>query len=218
MKPVIKIDIASDVVCPWCYIGKRRLEKALGMLSEKYDFELQYHPFELNPDLPMEGISRKDHLIKKFGSEARYREIIEQTNRVALAEGLQFNLEKQLTSPNTRHIHRIIQYALLEDRHLEVVEAFFEAYFTKGIDLTKPDQIIDVAAKAGLPAEKVQILLSTDEGLERIEETEEHLQKLGITGVPFYIIENQYGISGAQPSESFIQIIEEVAAKKVGIA
>ena len=102
MKPVIKIDIVSDVVCPWCYIGKRRLEKAIDQLSDQYSFELEYHPFELNPEMPLQGVDQKQYLANKFGGETKYHQITEHTTRVAAEEGLSFHFNKQTTSPNTQ--------------------------------------------------------------------------------------------------------------------
>src|SRR5688572_22315651 len=114
MKPVIKIDVVSDVVCPWCYIGKRRLEKAIDQLSPDYTFEIEYHPFELNPNTPSEGVNQKEYLTEKFGSEDRYHQITAHTTQVAAQEGLSFNFDKQRVSPNTRLMHSIIQLAKLE--------------------------------------------------------------------------------------------------------
>src|SRR5579859_7797499 len=110
-KPVIKIDIVSDVVCPWCYIGKRRLEKAVDALSDKIDFEVEYHPFELNPDMPKEGRDQKEYLAEKFGGETRYNQITSSTEKAAALEGLKFDFSAQKTSPNTLDAHRLIAFA-----------------------------------------------------------------------------------------------------------
>ncbi len=212
-KPKIKIDVVSDVVCPWCYIGKRRLEKAVDLLQDKYEFELEYHPFELNPDMPVEGTDQKKYLTNKFGGEERYHQITDRVTIVAAEEGLHFDFGNQRISPNTREAHRVIQFAKQEGKQPEVKEAFMKAYFTEGIDLSKKENIIRVAAQAGLSKEKVEKFLSTDDGLAEVALAEKELQKLGITGVPFYIINNKYAISGAQPSESFVQAFEDIGAK-----
>lgn len=213
MKPKIKIDVVSDVVCPWCYIGKRRLEKAVDQLKDKYDFELEYHPFELNPEMPAGGTDQKVYLTNKFGGSDRYTQLTNQVTQVAATEGLNFDFANQKVSPNTREAHRIIQYAKQEGKQIEVKEAFMKAYFEQGVDLSKKENLLSVAAQAGLTKEKVEKLLSTDEGLMEVALAEKEMQKLGITGVPFYIINNQYGISGAQPAESFVQVFEDVAIK-----
>lgn len=209
-KPKIKVDIVSDVVCPWCYIGKRRIEKAMHTLADKYDFEVEYHPFELNPNMPAEGVDQKRYLSDKFGGEARYEKLTAQTTAAAAREGLNFDFSKQKISPNTRDAHRIIQYARQEARQPQVKEAFMKAYFEDGIDLTKKENLVAVAAGAGLSAQNVEKLLSTHDGLAEVEFAEQELQKLGISGVPFYIINNKYGVSGAQASETFIDVFENM--------
>ena len=212
MKPVIKIDIISDVVCPWCYIGKRRLEKALTQLSDQFDFELEYHPFELNPEMPETGVNQKEYLAKKFGSETKYHQLTNHTTRVAAEEGLQFDFSKQHVSPNTRKAHSIIQASKEEGKQLAMTEAFFKAYFTDGIDLSEKGNLISVAVNAGLQKEKVEELLADNSALAEVAVAEKEWQKLGINGVPFYIINNRYGVSGAQPSETFVKALEEIGA------
>lgn len=212
-KKKIKIDIVSDVVCPWCYIGKRRIERAIERLKDTYDFELVYHPFELNPSIPASGLDQKQYLSNRFGGEARYIEITKQVSAAAAKEGLQFDFEKQKISPNTRQVHRIIQFAKQKGKQPEVKEAFMKAYFEQGADLSKKENLITIATQAGLNREQVNTLLTSDEGLLDIERAEKELQKLGITGVPFYILDNKYGISGAQPTEVFIQAFEDIAAE-----
>ena len=212
-KAKIKVDIASDVVCPWCYIGKRRLEKAIETLKDKFEFEVEYHPFELNPDTPLNGVNQKEHLTRKFGGEDRYDQLTNNVTKVAQGEGLQFDFESQHVLPNTRNAHRVIQFAKQEGKQLEAKEAFMKAYFEQGVDLSKEENLVNVAVKAGLSKENVEKLLSTDEGLLEVALAEKEMQKLGITGVPFYIINNKYGVSGAQPSASFIQAFEDIGSK-----
>jgi predicted DsbA family dithiol-disulfide isomerase len=211
-KPKIKIDIVSDVVCPWCYIGKRRLEKAIETVSDQYDFELTYLPFELNPYMEKQGVDQKEYLSNKFGGEERYHQITDNTTSVAAQEGLTFNFYKQKVSPNTRSLHAIIDLAKEEGIQLKVVDAFFKAYFTNGIDLSKEENIITVAVDAGLEKQKTAQRLANENALTKIELTEKEIQKLGISGVPFYIVNNKYGISGAQMPESFISVFNEVVA------
>lgn len=212
-KTTVKIDVVSDVVCPWCYIGKRRLEKAIEDLSDKYNFEITYHPFELNPLMPLEGANQKQYLTKKFGDEARYQQITQQVTSVAATEGLTFDFDKQLVSPNTRDAHRIIELARKEGKQLAAKEAFLKAYFTDGVDLSKQANLISIGSSVGLDPEKIKALLASDEGLAEVEMAEAEMQKLGVSGVPFYIIDNKYGISGAQPSATFKQALEEIGSK-----
>lgn len=218
-KPVIKISVVSDVVCPWCYIGKRRLEKAMNELSEKIDFEVEYLPFELNPQMPIDGVDQKQYLSDKFGGEERYDQITSHTTAVAGQDGLSFDFSAQKISPNTRNAHRLVQLAKEENKQLEIVEGFFKAYFTDGVDLSKKENLLKVAEAAGVSRAKADELLRSTNGLAELELMERELHKLGISGVPFYIIQNKYGVSGAQPAESFVKVFEEiVASEKVASA
>lgn len=210
-KITIKIGVVSDVVCPWCYIGKRRLEKAMALASDTYRFQLEYYPFELNPHLPEEGVSYRDYLTRKFGSESKFRELNAHVSQVAAREGLRFNPELQRVSPNTRNAHRIIMFARDSGMQSEVVEAFFRAYFVEGIDLSNIDILADIAEGAGLDRTSVEQLLNSNTGKLEIEMAEKELHDLGITAVPLFIIEDRIGISGAQSVEVFSRAFEEVA-------
>ncbi len=211
----IKIDIVSDVVCPWCYIGKRRIEKAMTALADQYEFEVTYLPFELNPSTPKEGFNQKEYLAKKFGGEARYNEITNHVVSVAAEEGLAFDFSKQHKSPNTRDSHRIIRYAKEEGKQLAVKEAFMKAYFEEGIDLTKNENLLSVSEKVGLNREKISQLLDSEEGLAEVILAENTNHQRGISGVPYYIINNQYGISGAQPTDVFIKALTQIGSESV---
>ena len=214
MKPLINIDIVSDVVCPWCYIGKRRLEKAIEQLSERFEFQLQYHPFELNPEMPEKGVNQKEHLAKKFGGEIRYQEITNHTTQVAADEGLRFDFNKQTVLPNTRLIHAIIAAAAKYHKQVATVEGFFRAYFSDGIDLSRKENLLSVAQSAGLEVDVVEKIIRDDSSLLEVEIAENEFKKLGINAVPFYIINNRYGISGAQATATFIKTFEEISAKE----
>jgi len=210
-KVLIRIGIVCDVVCPWSYIGKRRLEKAMELTADTFDFEIEYFPFELNPHIPDEGVDRRDYLIRKFGSELKFHELTEHVNRIAAREQLRFNLELQHTSPNTRNIHRIILFARETGRQVEVVEAFFRAYFTDAVDLTRIENLVDIAAHAGLDRNKIAQLLHSSAGKVEIEMAEKELKDLGITSVPLFIVEHKFPIAGAQSVEAFTRTFEEAA-------
>ena len=214
-KPVIKVDIVSDVVCPWCYIGKRRMEKAIKELAGEVDVELEYHPFELNPDAPKEGRNQKEHLAAKFGSSEKYEELTAYVTQVAAEEGLRFNFDKQKVSPNTRDAHRIIMLAKETGKQVEAKEAFMKAYFEDGVDLTKKENLIAIAVTCGLDENKVAALMDSEDGIEEIEAEEYTYQQRGVRGVPFFILNNKYGISGAQPVEAFIKAFQEIGVEKV---
>ena len=209
-KPLIKIAVVSDVVCPWCYIGKRRMEKAVSELAGEIDFEIAYYPFELNPEMPHEGKNHKNHLSAKFGGEDEYERLTAHVTDIAASEGLTFNFTDQTTSPNTRDAHRLILFAKEQGKHLELVEAFFKAYFTDEIDLTKRENLIDIAVKNGLEKSSVEQFLNSSTGITEVQMAETELQRAGVRGVPFYIVNDKYGISGAQASETFIQAFRNI--------
>jgi predicted DsbA family dithiol-disulfide isomerase len=215
-KTRIKIEVVSDVVCPWCYIGKRRLEKAIDLSKDTFDFDVEYQPFELNPSMPKEGLNQKEYLVAKFGSEAQYEKIIGNTTKVAADEGLAFDFSKQHVSPNTRDVHRIIWLAKKENKQTEAKEAFMKAYFEDGVDLSKTENLINVATQVGLDSARVENLLNSEEGLAEVITAEKLSVQRGVSGVPFYIIDGRYGISGAQSSDTFIQAFKEIG-KEIGV-
>lgn len=212
-KVKIRIDVVSDVVCPWCFIGKRRLEKALTSLPENIEVDVAFLPFELNPELPRAGSDHKAYLAKKFGSKERYDQLTAHVVGVAAGEGLKFDFEKQSVMPNTLDSHRLIQYAKRSGKQAAVKEALMKAYFEQGVDLSKHENLVNIAVQNGLDRNEVQLFLASDEGALEVKQMEQLNQQRGISGVPFYIINNKYGISGAQPSDAFIEILTEVASE-----
>jgi predicted DsbA family dithiol-disulfide isomerase len=213
-KPTLKISVISDVVCPWCYIGKRRLESAINKLSDKYTFEVEYFPFELNPQTPEKGVDQKEYLTEKFGGEERYSQLIGNVTNVASKDGLTFRYDLQSVSPNTRKAHRLVQLAREDGKQLNLVEGLFKAYFTDGVDLSKDKNLIDVAVTSGLDRTKVESFLQSNVGEVEVEMAERQWQQAGVTGVPFFVVDDKYGISGAQSPEAFIQAFTEIAGAK----
>ncbi|MGE0587468.1 MAG: DsbA family oxidoreductase [Cyclobacteriaceae bacterium] len=209
----ITIDIVSDVVCPWCYIGKRRVEKAMKELEGEFQFEVNYLPFELNPQMPAEGRNQKEYLTEKFGGPDRYQKLTDNVTQVAKGEGLAFDYDKQLKSPNTRDAHRLIWFAKTVGKQAAMKEALMKAYFEEGKDLTQKSTLVEIAAGAGLDSERINTLLSSDEGLVEVQYLEQMNYQRGISGVPFYIVNGKYGISGAQPSETFVSAFKEISEK-----
>ncbi len=213
MKPHLKIDIVSDVVCPWCYIGKRRLEKAVAQLQDDYTFEIRYLPFQLSPDTPIGGENNRERLIEKFGSEERYLQIVRQVSGVAAGEGLHFDLENQSTSPNTLALHRLSWYAQQQGKQLEMMEALFKAYFEDKRNLTDTDTVVELAQSVGLDADNVRDVLASDTGTKEVDQLMYQNRLMGVSGVPYYIINDKYAVSGAQPSELFLEALPEIAVK-----
>jgi predicted DsbA family dithiol-disulfide isomerase len=203
----IRIDVVSDVVCPWCYIGKRRLENALSRLPENYEIDLNFLPFELNPDTPKTGVDQKEYLANKFGGTERYDQLTGHVTGVAATEGLKFNYAKQSVMPNTIDSHRLIQYAKRSGKQAAIKEALMKAYFVDGVDLSKMKNLVAIAVDNGLNGEEVEAFLSSDEGLNEVKQMEQMNYERGISGVPFYIINNKYGVSGAQPTDTFVEIL-----------
>jgi len=201
----LTIDIVSDVICPWCFIGKRRLEKALGDRSAT----VRWHPFRLNPDMPHEGIDRKVYRIRKFGSWERSLELDAQVAAVGRGEGIAFNFDRQARTPNTLDAHRVIWLAGERGVQDAVIEALFLAYFTEGRDLSDRATLADVAAGAGLDRAGVVELLAGDKGLDVVKAGEERARRLGVSGVPFFVVGGRVALSGAQPPELFLQAFEQ---------
>ena len=184
----VVVDVISDVICPWCYIGKRRLEKAIATHGEPVN--VQWHPFQLNPTMPKEGISRKEYRTRKFGSWER-------------------SLELDYRTPNTVDAHRLIWLADQHDCQDSVVEGLFRAYFTEGRDIGNRQTLIDVAAEAGLDRQAAEAMLNSGDGMDVIEEAGELSQRHQVTGVPFFIINNAITLSGAQEPETFLEAFRQ---------
>jgi predicted DsbA family dithiol-disulfide isomerase len=202
---MLTIDVISDVICPWCFIGKRRLEKALDGRSAP----VRWHPFQLNPDMPREGIDRKSYRIRKFGSWERSQELDAQVGAAGRGEGIAFNFDKMARTPNTLDAHRVIWLAGERGVQDAVVEALFLAYFTDGRDLTDRATLAEIAAGAGLDRAEVEELLVGLKGLDAVRAGEEQARGLGVSGVPFFVVNGKVALSGAQPPELFLQAFEQ---------
>lgn len=214
-KTKIKVDVVSDVVCPWCYIGKRRLEAAIRQLPQDVEVEVRHLPFELNPTLPAHGTDQKEYLRSKFGSDDRYLQLTERVTSVASTEGLNFDFKSQHVLPNTLNAHRLIQFATDANVQGAVVESLMKAYFEDGVDLSKQETLLDIVAQAGLDRRAASQLLQSGDDIAAIREMEDLHHQRGISGVPFFIINNKYGVSGAQPSDTLVQVLTEVATEEL---
>jgi predicted DsbA family dithiol-disulfide isomerase len=201
----VKVDVVSDVVCPWCYIGKRRLEKAIDQLKDTHEFSVTYLPFELNPLMPEKGMHQPTYLTKKFGSEEKYHQITQNVSEVAATEGLSFRFDLQQVSPNTRKAHMLLLLAIQQGKQNALKEALMKAYFTEGVDLSSEENLIRLAEGVGVSG-NLQHFLQTKANENHVVELEKQMQQLGISGVPFFIINNKTGVSGAQPTATFLEI------------
>src|ERR1019366_4950671 len=182
----LHIDIISDVICPWCYIGKRRLDKAITAHGEPV--KVRWLPFQLNPQMPKEGICRKEYRTKKFGSWARSQELDAQMVAVGETEGIHFAFDRTERTPNTLDAHRLIWLADQQGCQDAIMEALFRAYFTEGRDISNRQALIDVVADAGLERQRAEAVLNGDEGMDAIKEADELSQRHRVDGVPFFII------------------------------
>jgi len=211
----ITVDVVSDVVCPWCFVGKRRLEKAIAALDGKQEVRVRWHPYQLNPQMPKEGMDRRAYRTAKFGSWERSLALDAQIKTVGESEGLVFAPEKCQRTPNTLDAHRLIWLAEKEGVQDAVVEALFRAYFTEGKDIGDTPTLLDVVAGAGLNRERAEAVLNSDEGLATIREEDEQARTVGVQGVPFFIINDAIVLSGAREPSAFLEAFEQASEESV---
>jgi predicted DsbA family dithiol-disulfide isomerase len=208
------IDIVSDAICPWCYIGKRRLEKALA-LAPQPDLQIGWRPFQLNPDMPADGMDRKEYLQLKFGDRAggNMYQAVEEAGR---GEGIPFAFDRIKRTPNTILAHRLIRFAQREGRQDEAVETLFRAYFTEGANIGQVETLVGLAEVMQLDPDRMRAFLESDEEAEAIRAEDRFARQIGIQGVPCFIIERKYAVSGAQPPEAFLEIFELAKKEAAG--
>lgn len=207
-----KIEIFSDVVCPWCYIGKRNLENALQILNEKdeqFESTLNWRSFQLNPQLKNEGVLRKDYITNKFGEGANSEVIYERVRLAGEAVGLTMNFDKIIMQPNSSKMHSLIYAAKEINRDIELIENFFKAFFIDGMNLTDFEIVSKVASDSGLDSETINGVFHDNLFEKFVQEDIIMSKKYNITGVPFYVIDDSIGISGAQPPEVIVDAINQ---------
>ena len=213
----VRIDVVSDVVCPWCFIGKHRLEKALA-LKPDVPVEVHWHPYFLNDWIPREGISREDYLTTKFGSPERYKGIAQRVSAAASAEGLTYAMDKISRQPNTLDAHRLIRWAAGIGKAAEMKQKLMDLYFTEGADLTNHAVLVQAATDVGLDPEDVRAALASDQDVEQIEREAQSAKEAGIEGVPCFIFGDKFAVSGAQSPEYLAEAIERLARGEVEAA
>jgi predicted DsbA family dithiol-disulfide isomerase len=208
----LQIDIVSDVVCPWCYIGKKRIEDALALAGD-VPVEVHWRPFFLNPWIPREGIDRDTYLETKFGSVDAYKGIAQRVVAAAEEEGLSYRPESVKRQPNTIDAHRLILWAEASGKSAAIKQRLMELYFRDGGDLTQAETLVQAAADVGLDADEIRRRLATDEDIERISADAKEAADKGISGVPTYVFAGKYAVSGAQPAEQLARAIRQVSAE-----
>jgi predicted DsbA family dithiol-disulfide isomerase len=206
----VRIDVVSDVVCPWCFIGKRRLEKALA-LKPDVPVEVHWHPYFLNDWIPREGISREQYLTTKFGSAERYKGIAQRVSAAAAAEGLDYAMDKISRQPNTLDAHRLIKWASGIGKAAEMKQRLMDLYFTDGADLTNHAVLAQAAGDVGLNAEDVRAALASDKDITAVEQEAQQAKEAGIEGVPMFIFGGKFAVSGAQAPEALAEAIDRMA-------
>ena len=206
------VEIYSDIVCPWCYIGERRFRRALDALPNGKNIEVVFRPFQLDPSTPETPQPLKQYLSKKFG--AQVDAVTKQTASVAAGEGLDLRFDKA-QSVNTLTAHRLLRFALKrggpETQHA-LADKLFEAHFTAGANVADPELLADLAADAGLPREEVLLYLQSDEGIAEIQEEISRAQRLGIRAVPTFVFNGESAVQGAQPTSTFLSVLEDMRA------
>ncbi|MDG1168617.1 MAG: DsbA family oxidoreductase [Sulfitobacter sp.] len=209
MTKTIKLDIMSDPICPWCYIGKAHLDKALAAHPD-HPFVIEWHPFQLNPDMPAQGMDRRAYLEGKFGGkEAAVRAYAPVVEHAAKA-GLNINFEAMKRTPNTLDAHRLIHWAGIEGRQTAAVAALFKAYFVDARDIGDPEVLADIADGIEMDAAVVARLLKSDVDAQDIRDRDAHSRQMGISSVPTFIVANQHAVPGAQPPELWANVIAEL--------
>jgi len=202
---MIYVDIVSDTICPWCYIGKRRFERALA-LSGRNDVAISWRPFQLNPDMPPEGMTRDDYVRAKFGGGDRPRQIYQAIAESGREAGIEFQFSRIRRTPNTVLSHRLIHWSAKQERQEEVVGELFRAYFEDGLDIGNLEVLTDCARRAGLVQELAHKYLQSDEGRQEVVASDVYARRLGINGVPCFIVNRKYAVSGAQPPSAFVEV------------
>lgn len=211
LKPVV-LDVVSDVVCPWCYIGKKRIEDALALVPD-VPVQLNWRPFFLNPWVPREGITRDEYLTQKFGSVEAYKNIAGRVGEAARAEGLDYNSQLVKRQPNTIDCHRLIHWAGAIGKSAEMKQRLMELYFRDGGDLTDTEVLVQAARDVGLDGDDVKKRLATDEDVERISGWANEAAEKGISGVPTFVFAQKYAVSGAQDAANLARAIRQVSAE-----
>ncbi|MBK8738460.1 MAG: DsbA family oxidoreductase [Betaproteobacteria bacterium] len=213
----MNIDIISDVVCPWCYVGKRQIEAALALYAQQNPGadppRVNWRPFQLNPQLPAEGMSRQDYVTQKFGA-ARSKDVYARVTRVGVEHGIAFAFERIVRQPNTLAAHSLIALAGAadaEDNGLQdrVKEAFLHAYFIDGVDLTSRENLVAIATAAGLDRAEVERCLADPQSRQAVAREEQRARAIGVEGVPFFIFNGKLAVSGAQGSAALLEAMRQ---------
>lgn len=211
----ITVDVVSDVVCPWCFIGQKRLDKAVAAVGD-VDVHIRWRPFQLDGTIPPQGMDRRQYMLAKFGSEQRIREIHARIEPLGAAEGISFAFDAIKVAPNTLDAHRVIRWAGAagEDIQNRLARRLFQLNFVEGANIGDHAVLIGAAREAGMDASVVETLLPTDADVEAVRTEIATASRMGITGVPCFLLEGKYAVMGAQEADALADAIRQVAAAK----
>jgi predicted DsbA family dithiol-disulfide isomerase len=209
---MVKLDIISDPICPWCYIGKTNLDRALEQIPD-HPFTIEWHPFQLNPTMPLEGMDRRAYLEDKFGGKDGAVKAYAPVVQAAEAAGLKIDFAGMKRTPNTINAHRLIHWAGIEGRQTFVVHHLFEAYFRDARDIGDTYVLADIADGCEMDASVVSKLLDSDADIEDIQKRDAHSREMGISSVPTFIVANQHAVPGAQPTEMWLKVMGDIMAQ-----
>ncbi len=211
MRRSVTIDVVSDVVCPWCFVGKRKLDAALKLVPE-LDIEVNWRPFQLDPTIPQGGISRREYMAKKFGPE-KIATIHERLESIGAEAGISFAFDKIERSPNTLDAHRVIRWAQAHGAQSALVDKLFNLYFVEGADIGDRDLLAKLAGEHGLDEKAIRGALETNQDAVAVQNEIASAVRMGVSGVPFFILDGRFGVSGAQPPEMLADAIRKAAAE-----
>jgi predicted DsbA family dithiol-disulfide isomerase len=206
---MIRLDIFSDPVCPWCFLGKANLDRALEARAD-HPFVIEWHPFQLNPEMPPEGVMKRDYLAARFGGTGHLDQIHNRFREMAAKAGVTMDPDTPQKIPNTANAHRLIHWAGLEGRQTPMISALFRAYWVEGRDIGDLEVLADIAGEAGMDRAVTARLLASDADRDAVAAREAHARTRGVNAVPTFVVANQYVLSGAQPPEVWGQVIDEL--------
>ena len=211
----ISIDVVSDVVCPWCFVGQKRLDKALVSMTE-IQVDVRWRPYQLDPTIPPEGMDRKSYMLSKFGTEEKLREIHARLEDLGRAEGISFNFDAIKVSPNTLDAHRVIRWAATQPDGAQnrIVRRLFQLYFEEGANIGDQTVLLNAARESGMDVAVVETLLAADADRQAVQAEIATAQKMGITGVPCFLLESRYAVMGAQDADVLADAIRKVSEAK----
>ena len=209
---MLKLDVISDPICPWCYIGKTHLDRALAMRPD-HGFVIEWHPFQLNPTMPPEGMDRRAYLETKFGGPEGAARAYAPVVSTAQKAGLSINFDGIKTTPNTIDAHRLIHWGGVARCQTAIVDHLFDAYFVKGQNIGDHAVLTDIAEACGMDRTEVAARLDSDHDLTATRARDSQIRKMGVSSVPTFVVLNQHVVSGAQPPETWVSIIDQIAAQ-----